>query len=69
MDIIIEGIMENHNNQHPFKRNSMETDVGRYTEEHFIKYITDKYEIPLKTYLESKTVLKMIYSLEWFNIK
>mmetsp|Transcript_5676 Transcript_5676/g.4891 ORF Transcript_5676/g.4891 Transcript_5676/m.4891 type:complete len:94 (+) Transcript_5676:19-300(+) len=46
-----------------------EVELALYTEDHFKDYVKEKYEVQSETYLNNSNILKMVYALEWFNIK
>ena len=44
-------------------------ELSLYTEDHFKNYVKEKYEVASELYLENSNILKMVYALEWYNIK
>ena len=40
-----------------------------YTEEHFKQYVKEKYEVKSASYIENPKLLKLVYALEWFDVK
>ena len=47
----------------------LKEEVALYSEDQFKNYWADKYDIASKDYLQNNTILKMIYAMEWFEIK
>ncbi|CAI2382051.1 unnamed protein product [Moneuplotes crassus] len=46
-----------------------DAEIGLYKEDHFKDYVKEKYNVESESYLDNSNILKMVYALEWFNIK